>query len=184
MLMKCIKNLFAIAILAAMTVAFSSCGSKSEKSEDDGFIVSVGDEAPDFVLKDTKGDSVRLSDYRGKVVMLQFTASWCRVCREEMPFIEKDIWQKYKDNEKFALFAIDIDEESERIEPFFKTVGATYPALADENCDAFYKYAGKEAGVTRNVLIDVDGKIIYLTRLYGEVKFKKFVSYIDSIMQK
>ena len=63
-----------------------------------GYIVKVGDMAPDFEMELTDGQKVKLSDLRGKVVMLQFTASWCGVCRKEMPFIEKDIWLKHKDN--------------------------------------------------------------------------------------
>ena len=63
-----------------------------------GYIVKVGDEAPDFEMTLTDGQKVKLSSLRGKVVMLQFTASWYGVCRKEMPFIEKDIWQKHKDN--------------------------------------------------------------------------------------
>ena len=59
-----------------------------------GYIVKVGDTAPDFEMKLTDGRKVKLSELKGKVVMLQFTASWCGVCRKEMPFIEKDIWLK------------------------------------------------------------------------------------------
>lgn len=67
-----------------------------------GYIVKVGDMAPDFEMELTDGQKVKLSDLRGKVVMLQFTASWCGVCRKEMPFIEKDIWLKHKDNKAFC----------------------------------------------------------------------------------
>ena len=80
-----------------------------------GYIVKVGDTAPDFEMKLTDGRKVKLSELKGKVVMLQFTASWCGVCRKEMPFIEKDIWQKHKDNASFALYGIDRDEPLERV---------------------------------------------------------------------
>jgi thiol-disulfide isomerase/thioredoxin len=58
---------------------------------ENNYLVKVGDIAPDFTLKLTDGSDFTLSKNRGKVVMLQFTASWCGVCRKEMPFIEKDI---------------------------------------------------------------------------------------------
>ncbi len=53
--------------------------------------------APDFVVNEAAGKSYRLSELRGRVVMLQFTASWCSVCRQEMPFIEKEVWKPGKD---------------------------------------------------------------------------------------
>ena len=114
--------------------------------------------------------------------MLQFTASWCRVCREEMPFIESDIWQRHKQDENFVLLAIDRDEPAERVVQFVENIGITYPIAPDPESKVFTKYASAEAGVTRNVLIGRDGKIIYLTRLYEEPKFKKFVAYIDSVL--
>ena len=83
--------------------------------------------APDFEMELTDGQKVKLSDLRGKVVMLQFTASWCGVCRKEMPFIEKDIWLKHKDNKAFALFLVDQDETFGKSSGFAKRTGVTYP---------------------------------------------------------
>ena len=163
----------------------ASCSSSTKESTaetDDGFIVKVGDEAPDFTVTTIDGEKYTLSEFRGKVVMLQFTASWCRVCREEMPFIESDIWQRHKQDENFVLLAIDRDEPAERVVQFVENIGITYPIAPDPESKVFTKYASAEAGVTRNVLIGRDGKIIYLTRLYEEPKFKKFVAYIDSVV--
>jgi peroxiredoxin len=76
--------------------------SYAQETDERGYIVKVGDMAPDFKIKLTDGKTVQLSDLKGKIVMLQFTASWCGVCRKEMPFIESDIWQKHKNNPQFA----------------------------------------------------------------------------------
>lgn len=173
---------YILVLCSAMLASCSSSTKESAVETDDGFIVKVGDEAPDFTVTTIDGEKYTLSDFRGKVVMLQFTASWCRVCREEMPFIESDIWQRHKQDENFVLLAIDRDEPAERVVQFVENIGITYPIAPDSESKVFTKYASAEAGVTRNVLIGRDGKIIYLTRLYEEPKFKKFVAYIDSVL--
>ena len=173
---------YILVLCSAMLASCSSSTKESTAETDDGFIVKVGDEAPDFTVTTIDGEKYTLSDFRGKVVMLQFTASWCRVCREEMPFIESDIWQRHKQDENFVLLAIDRDEPAERVVQFVENIGITYPIAPDPESKVFTKYASAEAGVTRNVLIGRDGKIIYLTRLYEEPKFKKFVAYIDSVL--
>lgn len=148
-----------------------------------GYIVKLGQVAPDFTCTLTDGKEVKLSDLRGKVVMLQFTASWCGVCRKEMPFIEKDIWQKHKDNPNFALIGIDRDEPVETVLKFAETTGVTYPLALDPGADIFAKYAVRDAGITRNVLIDKDGTIVMMTRLYKEDEFASLVQKIDGMLK-
>lgn len=147
-----------------------------------GYIVRIGETAPDFEMELTDGQKVRLSELRGKVVMLQFTASWCGVCRKEMPFIEKDIWLKHKDNKDFALFGIDRDEPLETVKAFAEKTGVTYPLALDPGADIFAKYADRKAGITRNVLIDKNGKIVMLTRLYNEEEFASLCKKIDEML--
>ena len=148
------------------------------------YIVKVGDVAPDFTLELTDGTSFTLSEQRGKVVMLQFTAGWCGVCRKEMPFIERDIWQRHKDNKDFVLIGIDREETKEEIDAFIKKVGTTYPIAMDVNADVFASYALRNSGITRNILIDRDGKIVMLTRRYNEDEFASLVERIDSLLAK
>ena len=147
-----------------------------------GYIVRVGDMAPELEMQLTDGLKVKLSDLRGKVVMLQFTASWCGVCRKEMPFIESDIWQKHKDNPGFALYGIDRDEPVETVKAFAEKTGVTYPISLDPGADLFAKYADRKAGITRNVLIDKEGKIVMLTRLFNEQEFAELCKKIDEML--
>lgn len=149
---------------------------------DNEYLVKVGDTAPDFTLELTDGTSFTLSEQRGKVVMLQFTAGWCGVCRKEMPFIERDIWQRHKNNDDFVLVGIDREETKEQIEAFIKKVGTTYPIAMDVNADVFASYALRNSGITRNVLIDKDGKIVMLTRLFNEEEFNSLVDCIDGML--
>ena len=128
----------------------------------------------------SSGGFMKLSDLKGKLVMLQFTASWCGVCRKEMPHIESKIWQKHKDNPAFALYGIDLDEPADTVAMFRQTTGVTYPIGLDPGGLIFNLYAEKGAGVTRNVIIDPQGTIIMLTRLYDEKEFAEMVTLIDS----
>jgi peroxiredoxin len=139
---------------------------------DDGYLVKVGDKAPDFTIVEAGGKTYRLSDLKGKVVMLQFTASWCSVCRTEMPFIEKDIWNEKK-AAGLVVLGIDRDEPLDKVVKFKKDIKISYPLVLDPGADIFGLFAQKEAGVTRNVIIDRSGKIIFLTRLYRTEEFEQ-----------
>lgn len=151
---------------------------------ENNYLVKVGDVAPDFTLPLTDGTEFTLSQNREKVVMLQFTASWCGVCRKEMPFIERDIWLPNKDNNNFVLVGIDREEPLETVQKFAESVGVTYPLALDSNADVFASYAERKSGITRNILIDRDGRIVKLTRLFNEQEFKELVQAIDSLLKK
>jgi len=166
--------------LLALTLSVSTF---AQTTDDRAYLVKVGDKAPDFSLKLISGKIVKLSDFKGKVVMLQFTASWCSVCRKEMPFIERDIWLRHKSNSNFVLLAIDRDEPLQTVKKFAKSIPISYPIGLDPRADIFALYAVREAGITRNVIIDKTGKIVFLTRLYNEAEFKKMCDKIDSILK-
>jgi peroxiredoxin len=155
----------------------------SQTIDDRGYLVKVGDKAPEFSLKLTDGKTVSLKNFRGKVVMLQFTASWCSVCRKEMPFIERDIWLKHKNNPDFVLLAIDRDEPIETVLKFANTIPISYPIGLDPNANIFALYAQREAGITRNVIIDKNGNIILLTRLYDDAEFIRMTTLLDSLLK-
>ena len=194
------KNRTAVLFLAGMLLA--SCGGAVKKTSETNvteptvteagldsvkvyehdYILKVGDVAPDFTLDLIDGTKFTLSEQRGKVVMLQFTAGWCGVCRKEMPFIESDIWQRHKENSDFVLVGIDREEAKEDILPFIEKVGTTYPIAMDTNADVFASYALRNSGITRNVLIDRDGKIVMLTRLFNEEEFNALVEKINTML--
>jgi peroxiredoxin len=145
--------------------------------------VKIGETAPEFTLKYIDGKTVNLSELKGKVIMLQFTASWCSVCNKEMPFIEKEIYQKNKNNKNFILVGIDFKEDTSKINSFVKKTGISYPLLLDEDGSIFEKYAEKDAGVTRNVIIDKKGKIVFLTRLFDKKEFNKMKKKIEELLK-
>ena len=127
-----------------------------------GYIVKVGEMAPDFTVKLTDGKSITLSGLRGK----------------------KDIWLKHKSNPDFMLIGIDRDEPLEKVIAFGKSTGVTYPLGLDPGADIFAKYALRKAGITRNVLIDKEGRIVKLTRLYNPEEFASLVKEIDGMLSE
>jgi peroxiredoxin len=154
----------------------------SSNPDDRGFVVKVGDMAPDFpIVFPDKKKSIKLSDLRGAVVLLQFTASWCGVCIKEMPHIEKEIWQTYK-AKGLRVYGVDRKESRDKVMKFAKKTKVTYPLIMDENGAIFELFADKSAGVTRNVLIDKEGKIVFLTRLFEEQEFNRLIQKIDSLL--
>jgi peroxiredoxin len=94
-----------------------------------------------------------------------------------MPFIEKDLWLE-KNAAGLKVIGIDRDEPLEKVIQFKKDIAVTYPLALDPGADIFGLFAQKEAGVTRNVIIDRSGKIILLTRLYKKDEFNQMKKII------
>jgi len=174
------KKLILLAAAAMITwMAFS----QEQKVYEHGYMVKVGDTAPDFTIREAGGKTYKLADLRGKVIMLQFTASWCRVCRKEMPFIEDEIWLPGREK-GLVVIGIDRDEPEATVLRFKDDMKITYPLALDPGADIFGLFAQKEAGVTRNVIIDRKGRIIFLTRLFEREEFDKMKEVIYSELAK
>lgn len=176
-------------LVIIVSLVLCACGSRTEKTgqtaepDDRGYIVKVGQQAPDFTTLLQDSSEFTLSDHRGQVVMLQFTASWCGVCRKEMPHIEQDIWQPLKDK-GLVLVGVDRGEPMEKIIEFAEKMEITYPLALDEDSEIFELFAHKSAGVTRNVIIDRDGKIAFLTRLFDEEEFRQMIKVIEELLEQ
>ena len=172
-----IKNIIASLILSMSLTA----------QENRGYIVEVGDMAPNFSLKTSEKSIFNLKENRGKVIMLQFTASWCSVCLKEMPFIENEIWITHKDDDDFILLALAKDTDKRKqgiqeIQLMRDKTGATYQVESDQNSEVFNLFAEKKAGVTRNIIIDKTGKIAFLTRLFDRDEFDEMKGIIKDLL--
>ena len=134
------KKLLSLIVLLTLTMtAFSQINEvlKQDIPEDYGYIVKIGQQMPDIKMELTDGTVVTTADLKGKVVMLQFTASWCSVCRKEMPHIEKDIWLKHKVNKDFVLIGVDMNEPLDKVKKFQKDMKTTYPLALDPDAKIF-----------------------------------------------
>ncbi len=148
-----------------------------------GYKVKVGDMSPQISLSLLDGTAITNKSREGKVVVLQFTASWCSVCRKEMPHLEKEVWQRFK-NDDFILIGIDLKEKTEKVKRFIDQMKVTYPIAIDADGSLFESFTLPRAGVTRNIVLNKEGKIIFLTRLYKVEEFNKMIEVIDNELKK
>jgi peroxiredoxin len=141
-------TVIAVAIFALSFVVVWLQSSKYEP-------LTVGKVAPDFELPDLGDKSVRLSDYRGKVVFLNFWATWCKPCREEMPSME--VLYKNFENDGLVVLAVSIDRVTTKkdIPPFVKSLSLSFPVLVDSWGQTDKRY--KLMGVPETYIIDQQG---------------------------
>jgi peroxiredoxin len=139
----------------------------------------VGEAAPDFSLPTLKGNSIKLSGYRGKVVFLNIWATWCPPCREEMPSMES-LYQRLKGRE-FEMLAVSIDRQGEEIVgPFVAKYGLTFPVLLDSE-NKTYKLYGL-TGIPETFIIDRNGMVIYKVIGPQDWMKKDWLDYFDRIL--
>ena len=115
----------------------------------------VGKLAPDFKLENLDGQSVSLSDFRGKPVLINFWASWCGPCRAEMPYIQQ-IYEEWSDK-GLEVLAIDIGESSSKVKEFLQSQGLSIPVLLDTEKNVAQEY--NITGIPTTFFIDKDGII-------------------------
>jgi len=134
--------------------------------------------APDFALKDADGKTVRLSDYKGKVVLLDFWATYCGPCKIEIPWF-MDFERKHKD-QGFSVLGVSMDDEGwEAVKPFVNDVGINYRVMVGNDSTA-EQYGGIEALPT-TFLIDRDGKIAAVH--VGLTSKGEFENAIEQLLQ-
>jgi peroxiredoxin len=119
-------------------------------------VINIGQQAPDFAIKDQQGRPIKLSDYRGKVVFLNIWGTWCGPCVEEMPEMQT-LYQTFKDR-KFEMIPISIDNDWEDVNKFYKEHNLTLPAYLDPGHQIASLY--KVYKYPETFLIDANGYVV------------------------
>ncbi len=142
-----------VVVILAIEFGKSRQSASAQNGEDVG--ISIGKIAPDFELGALDGHAVKLSDYRGKNIVLNFWASWCPPCREEMPEFQR----VYTENpESLVVIGVNLQESKENAESFVEKLGITFPILLDPNAQAKDMYNVFTQPVT--YFIDGNGEIV------------------------
>jgi peroxiredoxin len=118
--------------------------------------------APDFTLKSRDGSNIKLSELKGQVVMLNFWASWCGPCRQEMPLLDQ-LYQRYQPM-GFTLLGVNVEEDSSAANKVLKQIPVSFPILYDNKNRVSETYQVRAMPST--ILIDRDGNVRYLHKGY------------------
>jgi peroxiredoxin len=163
-----------IAALATFTVALA------ESSPEQATLTKVGQQAPGFSVTTFDGKELVSRDLKGKVVLLNFFATWCGPCMMEMPQLEREVWQKFKEKGLIVL-AIGREHKNEELIDFQKKKGFTFPMAGDPNREVYGKFASQY--IPRNVLIGKDGTILFQSVGFEEGDFQKMIQTIEKALR-
>ena len=139
-----------------------------------------GQVAPDFVLRSATGENLRLSEYRGDVVLINFWATWCGPCRQEMPLLD-DLYGRYQ-RVGFNLLGVNIDEDSRRAMQMVQELGVNFPVLFDENKEVSKLYEVEAMPVT--ILVDREGIVRHVHHGYKPGYEEKYLTEIRSLLRE
>lgn len=147
-----------------------------ERKIADTTIAGEGSMAPDFTVEMVSGEKITLSDLRGKVVLLNFWATWCPPCREELKHVQAEIIDRFK-GEEFVFIPVSRGEEKSTVEEFRKSTGYGFPMGLDPEQNIYRLYASNY--IPRNFLIDRDGKIVLASVGYDTDEFAELIKTIE-----
>ncbi|MGI6536968.1 MAG: TlpA disulfide reductase family protein [Caldicoprobacterales bacterium] len=179
--MRCMlkKKKGIILLILIIAILTSACAQKAEEPEESNsdresalagyYYINLGVPIEDFELKDLDGNTVKLSDQKGKIVFLNFWATWCPPCRDEMPYMQ-EFHEKYKD-EDVVILAVNpnqvenrgmdnAEKAEESVRKFISEYGYTFPILLDADDSVWAVY--QQRGVPTNYIIDKEGIVRYL----------------------
>jgi thiol-disulfide isomerase/thioredoxin len=143
-------------LAAAVLAQLGACNSSTDAQRAD-----VGSTAPGFVTRDLDGNRVRLRDYRGQTVLLNFWASWCVPCRKEFPLLAQ-----VDKRENVAVLGVIYHDTDANARKFIAEHGGTWPGLRDDGSIARAYRVGP--GIPATIVIDADGKVT--RRVLGELR--------------
>ena len=178
-----VMAILAIVLCAALLFggSFTAKAQNNRPTPEQATIVKDGQKAPNFEVQMFDGSTVKLSDLKGKVVLLNFWATWCPPCRAELARVEKDIIEKFK-GEPFVFLPVSRGEKKEVVAAFREKMGYTFPMGLDTDGRVYAEYA--QTYIPRNFLIDKNGVVVKASVGYDEAEFAELVKLIEETIKK
>ena len=153
---------------------------EAETQTESTTLVKAGDTAPDFTVELFDGSQVTLSSLRGKVVLLNFWATWCPPCRQELTRVQEDIIDRFA-GKPFVFLPVSRGEKRETVASFREKTGYTFPMGLDSARTVYDRYASNY--IPRNFLIDKEGKVVLATVGYDDGEFDDLIRTIEKTLE-
>lgn len=141
---------------------------------------TTGEKSPDFTLKSRDGGNIKLSEQRGNIVLVNFWASWCGPCREELPAFE-ELYQEYQDM-GVEILAVNVDDEAQKANVLLQDIEVSFPVLFDTSGEVSQLY--DVSAMPTTVLVDRDGNVRLLHPGYRSGDEKKYEKAIKILMRE
>ena len=153
-------------------------GVKAQDNNDD--IVKVGEMMPSFSIVSDNGTKINSAELKGKVVLINFFATWCPPCQKELASVQQTLWPKYKDNNKFVMLVIGREHSDKELATYNEKKGFTFPLYPDKSRAIFGAFA--KSLIPRSYLIGKDGKVMYAGKGYTDKEFAELLEKIETAL--
>lgn len=174
-----------ILLLTIFLIGLYSCNYKEKKAEKEynldiikSTLTEVGQATPEFSFITLNNDTININDLKGKVVFMNFFATSCPVCMKELPYIENEIWTKYKDNKSFELIVFGREHVADEMIAFKEKTGYTFNIVPDPGRKIYSLFAEKY--IPRNIVLDREGNIIYQVTGFTDEEFVKLKEVLET----
>ncbi len=144
-------------------------------------IVNVGDMMPAFKTNSLSGNSFSSDVLKGKVVLINFWATWCSPCKAEFPLLQKNIYDKIKDD-NFSVLCISRSEKEDVVKKFIEQFKYTFPVYLDPEGKTYNLFASKY--IPRNFVVGKDGKIKWASTGFKKSEFNEMIKLIENELNK
>jgi len=140
-------------------------------------LIAEGEAVPDFIFTTTRGKQYSMEGLKGKVVLLNFFATWCPTCMKEMPALQEQVWGKYKERDDFMLVSIGREQDMQKMKDFKAEKGYGFHFAPDTGRVIYGLFAEKY--IPRNVVVNEQGTIVYQGTGYDEQEFADMLQLIE-----
>ncbi|MFC2152511.1 TlpA family protein disulfide reductase [Bacteroidota bacterium] len=178
-----------ILLLSAILIGLYSCNYKEKKQKAEyeadvinSTLIKVGQQVPEFNYISINSDTLNIKDLEGKVVFMNFFAITCPICIKELPYVENEIWSKYKNNENFELIVFGREHIADEMITFKEKNEYTFNIVPDPERKIYSLFA--ERYIPRNIVLDRDGKIVYQATGFNEEEFALLKETIEKELNK